>query len=885
MTQRTHTKDYAARVNELREALEHHNHRYYVLDSPEISDAEYDALFRELAALEAEHPDLVDANSPTRRVGGQVAEGFEAHRHALPMMSLDNAMTLDEWREFATVKVPNAFRDAVTELILGDIEAGRGRPFYTSADGKKDERKELATKLRVLVGETLLTGHGGWEALTKRAQSLCPKVTVDAPSPASRGGLPVELPSVSLNGPIQASVVDSVGDMRAASPPEAFGAASSQPLDQTVGSPASPAAKISAASKATTFPKTMSLFDFAGPETAAQPSGSQPSAALQANAHKIAMPMPSLDRLAAELGPNPRAALSEYWAEPKMDGLAAELTYEDGRFVVGSTRGDGETGENVTANLRMVRSVRGRLLQGAWGVPPVLDVRGEVVMGVADFAALNEAQQRAGLKTFANPRNAAAGSIRQLDPNIVVARPLRFLAYGVGRVSETESSRDWTTQEAVMRGVAALGLATAPEAKVCRSAEEVAEFYRDLQKRREALPFEIDGVVAKINNLALQRLLGQTARAPRWALALKFPPEQAKTTLRAINIQVGRTGVLTPVAELEPVRVAGVVVSSATLHNASHIHELDVRVGDTVFIQRAGDVIPQVAEVVKDADHQQRASFVFPTVCPACGSAVVAEDKFTYCPNHSCPARVVLGIAHFVSKAGLAMDGVGEKWIERLAQKGVLRSPADLFDPERINPLRLQEFERMGTKSAQNFVRSVEEGRQGATLARFISALGIEQVGEQTAKELARNFVDMDALMDAPEPELMKLKDVGPKVAASIRAFFANDGNQAMLARFKELGLWPRGGAPADASNLPLSGKTFMFTGKLAGDIPRKKAEAWVESLGAGRAASVSARLDYLVIGEKPTAHKVDKARALGLTILDFPQFLDMLRSHGITTP
>lgn len=871
------------RVNELREALEHHNHRYYVLDSPEILDAEYDALFRELAALEAAHPELSDANSPTRRVGGQVAEGFEAHRHALPMMSLDNAMTLDEWREFATVKAPNAFRDAVTELILGDIEAGRGRPFFASADGKKDERKELATRLRVVVGETLLSGAGGWDALITRAQSLCPKVRVDAPSAASQGGLPVELPPVSLDDSLKATAVDPIGELHANSPAKALGAAPSEPLDQDVGAHAAPVSLVSALPKTAAAKNAMPLLDFAGAGTG-KPAAAPPPAMPQSSAYKIAMPLPSLDRLAAELGPNPRAALAEFWTEPKMDGLAAELTYEDGSFAVGSTRGDGETGENVTANLRMVRSVRGRLLQSPWGIPPVLDVRGEVVMGVADFAALNEAQQRAGLKAFANPRNAAAGSIRQLDPNIVAARPLRFLAYGVGRVAETEGTFGWTTQESVMRGVAALGLATAPEAKVCRSAEEVAEFYRDLQSRRETLPFEIDGVVAKINNLALQRLLGQTARAPRWALALKFPPERAKTLLRAISIQVGRTGVLTPVAELEPVRVAGVVVSSATLHNASHIRELDSRVGDTVFIQRAGDVIPQVAEVVKDAEHEQRAPFVFPTACPACGSAVVAQDKFTYCPNHSCPARVVLGIAHFVSKAGLAMDGVGEKWIERLTQKGVLSSPADLFDPERINPLRLQEFERMGTKSAQNFVRSVEEGREGATLARFISALGIEQVGEQTAKELARNFADMDELMAAPEPELMKLKDVGPKVAASIRAFFMNAGNQAMLSRFKELGLWPRAAAGGQGGQ-PFSGKTFMFTGKLAGDIPRKKAEAWVESLGAGRATSVSSRLDYLVIGEKPTAHKVDKARALGLTILDFPQFLDMLRSHGITTP
>lgn len=859
----THLLDVRQRVNELREALEHHNHRYYVLDSPEISDAEYDALFRELAALEAAHPELADANSPTRRVGGQVAEGFETHRHALPMMSLDNAMTLDEWREFATVKVPNAFRDAVTELILGDIEAGRGRPFFASADGKKDERKELATRLRVLVGETLLSGADGWEALTARAQRLCPKVTVDVPSAASLDDISSEIP--------------------VASTPESLGVAPSDKPAQAAGAPAVAALERAPAPKAEAAPKAKSLLDFAGPSTGMQQSPSLPVPP-QASVQKISMPLPSLDRLAAELGPNPRAALAEFWTEPKMDGLAAELTYEDGNFVVGSTRGDGETGENVTANLRMVRSVRGCLLQSPWGVPPLLDVRGEVVMGVADFAALNEAQQRAGLKAFANPRNAAAGSIRQLDPNIVAARPLRFLAYGVGRVAETEGTLDWTTQESVMRGVAALGLATAPEAKVCRSAEDVADFYRDLQSRRETLPFEIDGVVAKINNLAVQRLLGQTARAPRWALALKFPPEQAKTILHDINIQVGRTGVLTPVAELEPVRVAGVFVSSATLHNASHIHELDIQLGDLVIVQRAGDVIPQVVKRIIRTGVKRPGAYLFPTTCKACGSAVVAEDKFTYCPNHACPARVVLGIAHFVSKAGLAMDGVGEKWIERLVQKGVLRSPADLFDPERINPLRLQEFERMGTKSAENFVRSVEQGRQAATLARFISALGIEQVGEQTAKELARRFADMDELMAAPEAELRKLKDVGPKVAASIRAFFTNEGNQAMLARFKDLGLWPRA-ASVEQGGLPLSGKTFMFTGKLAGDIPRKKAEAWVESLGAGRAASVSARLDYLVIGEKPTAHKVDKARALGLAILDFPQFLDMLHAHGITTP
>jgi len=766
------------RVNELRQLLEHHNHRYYVLDSPEISDAEYDALFRELAALESEHPEWADANSPTRRVGGQVAEGFATHRHALPMMSLDNAMSLDEWREFAEVKLPNAFRDAVTEVILADIEAGIGRAFTVSADKKKDERGTLSTELRKMVAECLLaTTAVGWDALSIKAGRLG----------ASRSLLPL----VRMGGPLRLN---------------------------------------------------------------------------------------GLERLKTLVGPDVRAALNEFWVEPKMDGLAGELTYESGTFVVGSTRGDGEIGEDVTANMRMVRNLRGHLFPSGQDVPPLLDVRGEVVIGIADFAALNESQERAGLKAFANPRNAAAGSIRQLDPNIVAARPLRFLAYGVGRVADAKGTLGWTTQEKVIKGIAAFGLATAPEACVCRSAEEVARFYLDLQARRHELPFEIDGVVAKVNNLALQQLLGQTARAPRWALALKFPPEQARTTLKAINIQVGRTGVLTPVAELEPVRVAGVVVSSATLHNFSHIKELDVRVGDTVLIQRAGDVIPQVAEVVQDAEHQTREAFVYPDACPVCGSAAVAEDKFTYCPNHACPARVVLGIVHFVSKAGLAMDGVGEKWIEKLVQAGLLKSPADLFI---LTKAQLEGFERMGAKSAENFVSSVAAGGAAATLARFLSALGIEQVGEQTAKELARRFASMDELLVADELELRKLKDVGPKVAASIRAFFANQGNKAMLMRFKELGLWPRGGA-ADG-NLPLSGKTFVFTGGLPG-MSRPEAQALVEKLGANCSGSVSRKVDFVVAGEE-AGSKLAKARDLGLSILDFPQFLDMLRQHGITIP
>jgi DNA ligase (NAD+) len=768
----------SVRARELREFLEYHNYRYYVLDSPEIEDAEYDAAFRELAALEAAHPELVDPNSPTRRVGGEVSEGFAAHRHALPLLSLDNAMNLDEWREFAEVKIPNAFRDALTERLLDDIEAGIGRAFTPSGDKKKDERTALATELRRLVGECLLDPRGGgWSALADKAGRLG----------ASRSLMPL----VRSGGPL---------------------------------------------------------------------------------------PLPSLTRLSAET-PDPGTALATFWAEPKMDGLAAELTYDNGAFAVGSTRGDGEVGEDVTANMRMVRNLRGNLLSAAGPVPSLIDVRGEVVMERRDFDALNAAQERAGQKTFANPRNAAAGSIRQLDPKVVAERPLRFMAYGVGRAEWSDGSRPWRAQSEVMTGVAALGLATAPGARLCRSADEVAAFYLELQDKRPTLPFEIDGVVAKLDSLALQELLGQTARAPRWALALKFPPERAQTTLLAINIQVGRTGVLTPVAELDPVRVAGVVVSSATLHNLSHIRELDVRVGDTVTIQRAGDVIPQVAGVVKDAEHESREIFAFPSECPACGSAVVAEEKFTYCPNHLCPARVAQGIAHFVSKAGLGIDGVGDRIIERLIDEQYITSPAGLFI---LTPRVLMLMDRIKEQSAGNIVASIQAAKETATLAGFLSALGIEDVGEQTAKELARRFSDMDELIAADADELKKLKDIGPKVAASILAYFANEGNRAMLERFRAFGLWPRAAAHDDT--LPLSGKVFFFTGTIPG-LPRPKAQALVESLGASCVKSVGKKIDYFVAGEKPTAAKLAKARGLGLAILDFAQFLDMLRLHGISIP
>ena len=787
-------------------------------------------------------------------------------------------MNLDEWREFAEVKVVNAFRDALADVLVDDIERLLGRALA------EDARKDAATRLRGAVRETLLLGQD-WNALRTRClgvlrgiagpQAVHPgAASAHASSQANAAGSAAS--GGGLLEPRSAAV--SVGD-GADDPQSGVTEAANNARTKTgKASAKNISAKVSAL-PLMSFATASAEAENAQPSTTAreipqpsEPGTPQPGAALL-----------SLDRLAADIGDDVIAALRTFWTEPKMDGLAGELTYVDGALLVGSTRGDGETGEDVTANMRMVRNVPGRLLGTA--TPSLIDVRGEVVMRSKDFTDLNASQERAGLKAFANPRNAAAGSIRQLDPNIVAGRPLRFMAYGVGRAAwaneENGAGPGWRTQEQVMRGVAALGLATAPGARLCAGSGEVADFYLDLQSRRGSLPFEIDGVVAKVNNLALQNLLGQTARAPRWAIALKFPPEQVRTILRAINIQVGRTGVLTPVAELEPVRVAGVTVSSATLHNASHISEKDIQIDDLVVIQRAGDVIPQVVERIVRTGVKRPGPYSFPTQCPKCGSAVVAEEKFTYCPNHACPARVVLGIAHFVSKAGLGMDGVGEKWIERLAQAGLLKSPADLFS---LGTGQLQNFERMGAKSAENFVRSVKQGGQSATLAKFVSALGIENVGEQTAKELARRFADMDELAAAEESELVKLNDIGPKVAASIRAYFANQGNQGMLARFKALGVWPRSRSAAETAGLPLSGKMFFFTGGIPG-TSRDKAKELVEGLGAATQGSLSAKVDYVVAGEKATQRKVDKARSLGLAILDSREFLDMLKAHGVVIP
>lgn len=700
-----------SRAAALRALLEYHGRRYYVLDDPEISDAGYDSLFRELLVLEEAYPALKTPDSPSVRVGGAVLEALPTRAHSLRMYSLDNVFTMEEWRE------------AVQKM------------------------------LRQLPG-----------------------------------------------------------------------------------------------------------------------------------------------RAEADLS---------FWMEPKMDGLAMELVYEKGLLAFALTRGDGEVGELVTENMRTVKNIPLRL-QSHGAFPDRLEVRGEVVMSRRDFAALNARQEAAGGRLFANPRNAAAGSVRQLDSSTAAKRPLRFLAYGIGRAvwAAGPEGSFWRTQQEVMLTLQDYGFAIAPEAALCPSVPSVEDWCQALAGRREAFPFELDGAVAKVNSLALQEELGFTARAPRFAVAFKFAAMQAATKLVDIQIQVGRTGVLTPVALLEPVNVGGVVVQRATLHNEDEIRAKDVRIGDTVLVQRAGDVIPEVVGPVVDKRDGSEAVFLFPSLCPECGNHVHrAQGEAAWrCVNRSCPAVLRESIKHFVSKAGLDIQGIGARWVEQLIDRGLVKSPADLF---RLTEESLRGLERMGEKSAANFVAALGAAREQATLPRLLSALGIRHVGEQTAKALARAFGSIDALAAAEEEALRAVPDVGPEVAAAIRDFFAEPGNSRLLDDFKGLGLWPSatgdgqkgpgsgpalfspsrqnsllpllepGAAGPPSSAQPLAGKTILFTGALSG-MGRGQAQRLAEAAGADVLAGVSRKLDVLVAGENPGS-KLAKARALGVKILSEADFLALL--------
>jgi DNA ligase (NAD+) len=668
------------RAEELRRQIEYHDHRYYVLDDPVISDQEYDALFRELQELEAEHPELDVPYSPTKRVGGKPSEAFAHRTHTIPMSSLDNAFDLDEW-----------------------------------------------------------------ESYVQRIRRMLPEEEI------------------------------------------------------------------------------------------------------------------------------------RFWVDPKLDGLAVEVIYENGRYSAAATRGDGYTGEEVTANMRTVRNLPLQLMRQEGGkIPEYLEVRGEVVMYLDDFEELNRRQQERNRKVFANPRNAAAGSIRQLDPNVTAERPLRFQAYGVGQVRWSGQGGEWTAQDRIMEGLRSLGLSIPPKAALCEDDREVAEYYKKLSTERFELPFEMDGVVAKVNDLRQRERLGSTSRAPRWALAIKFESMQAETVVEEIKVQVGRTGALTPVARLRPVNVGGVTVSRATLHNEDEIRSKDVRVGDTVVVQRAGDVIPEIVRPVQEKRTGSERSFEFPSACPVCGGEVrrLPGEAAHRCMNMSCPAKLMQELKHFVSKTGLDIEGLGVKWIERFVELGWLKTPADLF---RLRKEDLVTLERMGSKLADNILHAIEEARRNATLERFISALGMRMVGWETARLLARHYRSLDELARAPQEELQRIEDIGPEIASSIRSFFHDPANLKLLEDFKRVGLWPESASRREGAEERggLEGRKFLFTGSLQ-TMTRSRAKEMVEGAGGEVVGSVSGKLDYVVVGEEPGS-KLDKARDLGLQTIGEDEFLKLV--------
>ena len=670
------------RAKELREQLERHAWLYHVLDAPEVSDGEYDALFRELQDMEKQYPALHDPASPTLRVGGAVLDSLESREHSLRMYSLDNAQGIDAWREY------------VQRL-------------------------------------TRLLPQGYTEKLS-------------------------------------------------------------------------------------------------------------------------------------------------FWVDPKMDGLAMELIYENGALACALTRGDGEKGEVVTEAMRTVKNVPLRLRGNE--IPQQLEVRGEVVMTRKDFEEYNARQLAGGGKPFANPRNAAAGSVRHLDSRVTAHRPLRFMAYGVGLVDGVAGG-PWKRYTELMAAVRAFGFAIAPRARVCADPGEVEAFFADMAAQRGALPFDADGVVAKLDDCAAHALLGYTARAPRWAIALKFPAMQAATRLLGIRIQVGRTGVLTPVAELAPVQVGGVLVSSATLHNEDEIAARDLRIGDMVLVRRAGDVIPEIASVMEEQRDGRERPFVFPKECPSCSRPVRREagESAWRCVNALCPAIILESLVFFVSSDGLDIQGIGSRWIENLVDAGLARSPVDLF---RLQPGDLLRLDRMGEKLAHKFCAALEKAGRESTLPRFIRALGIRHVGEQTARALADRYGNMDSLMAARHDDLLAIPDVGPEVAESLARYFRAPDSKQLLAGFKELGIWPQWTAQASLpGERPLAGKTVLFTGALS--LSRDKAEQLAVDAGARIASGVSRKLDMLVVGEAPGT-KLRKAEELGIPIVDEAAFLRLALGENV---
>ncbi|MBU1441672.1 MAG: NAD-dependent DNA ligase LigA [Gammaproteobacteria bacterium] len=685
--------DAVREIAALSEQLRRHAHLYYVLDAPELPDAEYDKLFQRLQQLEAEHPDLRTPDSPTQRVGGAVLDGFAKVRHKLPMLSIR------------------------TET---DITAGGASAFDT--------------------------------------------------------------------------------------------------------------------------------------------------------------------RVRKELGLAPDAAPVEYVCELKFDGLAINLRYESGVLVQAATRGDGEIGEDVTQNIRTVQQIPLRLHGAA---PPVVEVRGEVYMRRDDFEALNARQRdkiaagQKNEKVFVNPRNAAAGAVRQLDPAIAADRPLSFFAYGLGEVSSpAEGGPDCPTQFDWLQQMHAWGFPVAAQTQRASGAEQLIAFHETIGRLRDTLPYDIDGVVYKVDSLELQRRLGFVSREPRWAVAHKYAAQEQVTEVQAIEVQVGRTGKLTPVAKLAPVFVGGVTVTNATLHNEDEARRKDVRVGDRVIVRRAGDVIPEVVGVLPESsarpDDQRGPVFTMPRRCPVCGSDALREEgevDYRCTGGLYCAAQRKEAILHFAARRALDIEGLGDRLVEQLVDAGLIRVLPDLY---RLGFTTLAGLDRMADKSAKNLVAALEASKK-TTLARFLFGLGIRHVGESTAKDLASHFGRLDGIMNATEEELLEVHDVGPIVAKSLRTFFDQPHNREVVEQLRACGLnWPEG-EPAARVPKPLAGKTFVITGTLP-NLSRDEAKERLEAAGAKVAGSVSKKTDYVVAGAE-AGSKLDKAQQLGVAVIDEAGMLEILQT------
>ncbi|MCD4658128.1 MAG: NAD-dependent DNA ligase LigA [Planctomycetes bacterium] len=687
--------DVQERVAVLRKKLEKHNHRYYVLDDPIISDAEYDRLLRELQALEVEFPKLADANSPTQRVGAPQVSKLPKVRHTQQMLSLDNAMDEDEFDDFVR---------------------------------------------------------------------RCQEMLTDA-------------------------------------------------------------------------------------------------------------------------GISEDSASIEFYCEPKFDGLAVEIVYEYGKLKLASTRGDGEIGEDVTANVRTIRNIALDLSATKTtevpNLPELLEIRGEVFLTLKVFDELNVKKLDKGEEVYSNPRNAAAGSLRQLDPKITAERKLTFCTYGFGAHSDDikfDSHSDFIEK------IKKLGFPTSPEGRICKDSDEVKQYFAEISERREKLGYEIDGMVVKVNDRKLQKKLGDRARSPRWAIAWKFPAKEVTTKVLDIEVQVGRLGTITPVAKVEAVEVGGVVVQSCSLHNLNNIRKLDVKIGDEVFLRRAGDVIPQITKVIKEKRDGNEREFDMPKLCPVCNTEIVRdEDKVAFnCPNIGCPAQIEGRIQQYGSKNTLNIEGLGEKLVKQLVEKKLVRKPVDIY---RLQADDVAKLERMGEKSAENLVNAIAASKKPA-IERFLYGLGINHVGERIAEMLIEKYGSLKALIGASQAELEEIDGVGTEIAASVVNFFANEKNSEMLDEFVALGVINLGeeskikkqrtglslfDEPASA----IAGKTFLFTGSLE-QMTRSDAEKRVKEQGGKISSSVSKKLDFLVVGAK-AGSKLKKAENLGVKTLTESEFITML--------